>query len=107
MKIEDTLRHVETQRGYAQAYETAERSDKLDGRNFADLDEQRRWFAERRAAAYRALAGELTTLSALVSEQISREKDQIKIAAHREEISILKSEIATAWKNGKVTLAEK
>lgn len=93
-KITSALETAKISRYYATAYDRAERSDKLDGKLFASLDEQRRYFRTRRESAEKSLRGDLFALRAMCTDLLTKTTDEADRAAIEAQISAIDREVA-------------
>lgn len=81
-------------RYYLSTYRDAEKSNKLDGRLFATIEEQKRYFARHVASAKDSLMGNLSALRVLCTEALVSTTDAETKAALQSQIAALDKEMA-------------
>lgn len=92
--IENALEAAKISRYYLTSYTSAERSNVLDGRLWATIEEQKRYFARHIAEAKQSLHGNLSALRVLCTEALRATKDAADRAAIEAQIEALDKEMA-------------
>lgn len=89
----EALNRINLSRYYANAYASAERSDKLDPRLFANLGEQKEYFAGKLADARKSLRGDLFALRAMCVEALRNTQDAADKATLAQQIEVIDGEM--------------